>query len=227
MIRRYLRPWQRVRLRYAAFTLIELLTVIAIILVLAALLLNVAGHAQYKSALARATSEIQQISTGLENYKIDNGTYPRSADTDKLNAQTNFDPTSAPSYTPAGSYLFQELSGIHFPVTNPPSKAYITFLPSQLNIGSAAPVQGTPVWIVDPFGLPYGYSTVQIATAETASASPTPANTPDLSTAGYNPTFDLWSTAGYVTGTSGGKSYPTNITATSTPGYSSLWIKNW
>ena len=80
MIRSSLFPRVRVQIRHDAFTLIELLTVIAIILVLAGLLLHIAGSANYKSSLARAQAEIQAISTALESYKADNGTYPRNSD---------------------------------------------------------------------------------------------------------------------------------------------------
>jgi hypothetical protein len=62
----------------------------------------------------------------------------------------------------------------------------------------AQPVQ----YIQDPFGNSYGYSTIQAATLNT--------------TKGYNPTFDLWSTAGLTT------------TATPPPAADQLqWIKNW
>ena len=87
MTYRSLPPRDFVRARRAAFTLIELLTVIAIILVLAGLLLHIAGNANTKASLARAQAEIQAMSSALESYKTDNGTYPRNTDTDTLNAQ--------------------------------------------------------------------------------------------------------------------------------------------
>lgn len=60
----------------SAFTLIELLIVIAIIAVLAGLVLGAAGSVQKKGARSRAESEIAAIGAALENYKADNGDYP-------------------------------------------------------------------------------------------------------------------------------------------------------
>ena len=108
MICRTLFPRERFRARGDAFTLIELLTVIAIILVLAGLLLNVAGSAQlpqFQSPRGRPKSG--QWRLRLESYKADNGTYPRvlptstaggaagTSNSDSLNAQSDTDPDPA------------------------------------------------------------------------------------------------------------------------------------
>ncbi len=57
-----------------AFTIVELLIVIAIILVLAGLILATSGYVQTKGKRSRAEAEIAAISAALENYKADNGT---------------------------------------------------------------------------------------------------------------------------------------------------------
>src|SRR6478672_13808685 len=75
--------------RYNAFTLIELIVVIGIIIVLAGLVLSTAGYARKKGARARAETEIAAISAACENYKADNGVYPRSSTTDTFTAVTN------------------------------------------------------------------------------------------------------------------------------------------
>lgn len=62
--------------RFGAFTLIELLTVIAIIAVLASLILATSGFVQERAGRARAQTEIEAIQSALELYKIDNGDYP-------------------------------------------------------------------------------------------------------------------------------------------------------
>lgn len=62
--------------RLAAFTLVELLTVIAIIAILAGLLLAAGSGIMKKAARSRASAEIQAMSTALEAYKTDNGIYP-------------------------------------------------------------------------------------------------------------------------------------------------------
>jgi prepilin-type N-terminal cleavage/methylation domain-containing protein len=59
--------------RYNAFTLIELIVVVSIIAVLAALVLSTAGYARKKGARARAETEIAAMSAACENYKADNG----------------------------------------------------------------------------------------------------------------------------------------------------------
>ncbi len=60
----------------SAFTLIELLTVIAVIGVLAALLLPVAGAVKRREYINTATAEMQKIETAMERYKAQYGFYP-------------------------------------------------------------------------------------------------------------------------------------------------------
>lgn len=66
------------RARSGAFTLIELLTVIAIIAILASLILATSGFVQEKAGRSRAQAEIASIESALELYKIDNGDYPEA-----------------------------------------------------------------------------------------------------------------------------------------------------
>src|SRR5204863_1995026 len=83
------RVW-RAQPRYKAFTLIELVLVVGIIIVLAGLVLSTVGYARKKGARARAETEIAAMSAALENYKADNGIYPRSSTTtDPFTAVTN------------------------------------------------------------------------------------------------------------------------------------------
>jgi prepilin-type N-terminal cleavage/methylation domain-containing protein len=182
----------------AAFTLIELLVVIAIIIVLAGLVLSTVGYVQKKGARSRAETEIAAMSAACESYKADNGVYPRDTTnqtTDNLNARTSGDPST---YPPASLFLYTQLSA-----TNPDGSAiagarsYFSFKPNMLSPRQSLPITA----IVDPFGNSYGYSTIQAATGD--------------STQGYNPTFDLWSTAGLTTDPTD----PDTITR--------QWIKNW
>src|SRR5512132_4419969 len=66
---------------YKAFTLIELVLVVGIIIVLAGLVLSTVGYARKKGARARAETEIAAMSAALENYKADNAVYPNSTGT--------------------------------------------------------------------------------------------------------------------------------------------------
>lgn len=211
-------------MRHAAFTLIELLTVIAIILVLAGLLLYIAGSANYKASTARAQSEIQAMSTALESYKADNGAYPRSSDTDALNAQpaAASAPADPSTYTATGTaasqYLYQCLSGYNGTTTY--GKRYMEFKPGQLSTSTAAPTL-TGTYVIDPFGLAYGYSTANAKEQDRVNSTTPPGTFNNAM--GYNPTFDLWSTAGYAN--AGGKSYPSG--ATTGAAAVALWVKNW
>ena len=165
----------------AAFTLIELIVVIAIIIVLAGLILSTVGYVQKKGARSRAETEIAAMSAACESYKADNGIYPRDATTsDVLDARISGNPTN---YQSASLYLYKQLSGTNAdrtPIAG--AKSYFAFKPNQLSPSD----QTLPVeFIRDPFGNSYGYSTIQAATGD--------------STKGYNPTFDLWSTSGLTT----------------------------
>jgi len=189
--------------RYNAFTLIELIVVVGIIIVLTGLVLSTVGYARKKGARARAETEIAAMSAACENYKGDNAVYPRDNPTpgytDALDARQNGDPTQN-IYTNASLYLFTQLSGLNqnqTPITG--ARSYFSFKPQMLSIDT----NGNVIAIKDPVGNSYGYSTIQAATADT--------------TKGYNPTFDLWSTVGLTTNP------PGTLPDTITP----QWIKNW
>jgi general secretion pathway protein G len=180
--------------RSPAFTLVELIVVITIIVILAGLVLSTVGYVQKKGARARAETEIAAMSAACESYKADNGIYPRGSSSDALDARASGDPTSS-QYQNASLDLYNSLfgatNGSRTPATG--AKSYFTFKPNML---SPADQTQNVQFIRDPFGNSYGYSTIQAATGDT--------------TKGYNPTFDLWSTAGLTSGTD-----------------STQWIKNW
>src|SRR6266480_1179353 len=159
--------------RCNAFTLIELIVVVGIIIVLAGLVLSTVGYARKKGALARAETEIAAMSAACESYKADNGVYPRDNPTpgytDALDAQQNGDPTQS-AYQNASLYLFTQLSGLNqnqTPITG--ARSYFSFKPQMLSTDT----NGNVTAIKDPVGNSYGYST---------------ANQSDA-TKGYNPTF--------------------------------------
>jgi type II secretory pathway pseudopilin PulG len=196
--------------RCNAFTLIELVLVVGIIIVLAGLVLSTVGYARKKGARARAETEIAAISAACENYKADNGIYVRGPGTamtvgsttipanvtDTLNAKANGDPTSA-IYGQTSLYLYTQLSGDLTGNQQATGKIYFAFKPQMLSTDS----NGVVTAIKDPFGTSYGYSTAnQVDPAQ-----------------GYNPTFDLWSTAGLTANP------PPSGTDTITP----QWLKNW
>src|SRR5689334_18605969 len=91
------------------FTLIEMITVIAIIVVLAGLVIATAGFVQNKAARTQAEGEIKMITTACESYKIDTGGYPRNDDTDKLDPREDVSPTAG-KYQKANIYLYSALT---------------------------------------------------------------------------------------------------------------------
>jgi len=202
------------RRHYNAFTLIELVVVFGLILVLTGLVLSTVGYVRKKGARARAETEIAAMSAAIENYKSDNASYPRGPATaipigtvtipvnvtDSLDARTKGDPTSNtdPTYGETSLYLYTLLSGDSNGTRSPTGKSYMQFKPNMLLPAGGT---GTVTAITDPFGNSYGYST---------------ANQPN-SANGYNPTFDLWSTAGLTAN----PSPPPSDTITP------QWIKNW
>ncbi len=62
--------------RLYAFTLIELLIVVAIIAILAAIAVPNFLEAQTRSKVSRAKADIRTIATALESYRVDNSRYP-------------------------------------------------------------------------------------------------------------------------------------------------------
>src|SRR6478672_10276116 len=195
-----------------AFTLIELVLVVGIIIVLAGLVLSTVGYARKKGARARAETEIAAMSAACENYKADNGIYPRSSTTtDAFTAVSNrtppdpqptsYDP-SVTAYSSTSLYLYGQLSG------NPSGdrttytqQRYMQFKPNMLSPPGGT---GTVTAIRDPFGNSYGYSTAQAFYVDNPGSNPN---------YGFNPTFDLWTTSGTSTATDAA--------------YEKVWITNW
>jgi general secretion pathway protein G len=153
--------------RRSAFTLIELLTVLVIIMILVGIIVGASKYAQVKGGNTRAQAEIAAIETALESYKNDNGAYPPS--------------TTTPDNTTNSILLYNAL------VAGP--KQYMTFKPTEMRDGQGTfsytiPCVPNPipypnltnVMIVDPFGHPYNYYN--------------PCNAGGLTN---QTTFDLWS----------------------------------
>jgi len=164
--------------RERAFTIIELLVVMAVIIVLAGLVLGTSQYVQKKGARSRAEAEIAAISAACESYKADNGIYPQAPATDGL------DPTATPDeskYAAASLELYALISGDTDRNRSADTKSYMSFKPNQLSPQDQAK---NVTAIRDPFGNSYGYSTMKAS---------------DATKNGYNPTFDLWSTGGATT----------------------------
>jgi len=66
------------RRRERGFTLVELMVVVAIIALLAAIIIPNYVHARAQASVSQSESNIKQIATALELYYGDNQTYPAS-----------------------------------------------------------------------------------------------------------------------------------------------------
>jgi len=122
------------------FTLIELMTVLAIIMILAGLIVAGAKYAMTKAGRSRAEAEIAAMENALENYKTDNGYYPLTTGTRPSSA-------TAAQFYGNSTFLYTVLAGgPGYP------KTYMTFKPNQIQVPSV-----TITNIVDPFGTPYNY----------------------------------------------------------------------
>lgn len=108
----------------AAFTLIEILVVIAVIAILASLVApNVFQHV----GTARSTtakSQIEMLATALDAYRLDNGRYPST--TQGLAALVSA-PTDEPSVGWRGPYLRRAVP------LDPWGKAYVYRFPGEAN----------------------------------------------------------------------------------------------
>jgi len=140
------------------FTLIELMVVIAIIIILAAIAIPNYLNMTKRAKNSRLSSDMATLATGLETFKTDWGVYPVSA-------------TAAAVNLPA-SIVYAELSGTGgTPVYN---KAGATNAIGETN-GTAAPFieyikAGTLASIINPFGLP---STAPQVMYKSTAAGPT------------------------------------------------------
>jgi len=162
--------------------MVELMVVISIILLLAGLVAGISGHAQRKGLSARTKGEIAMLGAACENYKIDNGSYPRdrkvalSTDkgiTDLIAPMSHFLPktTDKVVYTNASFFLYQELTGERTPdgtggvvygSPDPGTKRYVKDMDPRILKVLRDPATKAIVaayYFQDPYGNPYGYST--------------------------------------------------------------------
>jgi prepilin-type N-terminal cleavage/methylation domain-containing protein len=124
-----------------AFTLIELLIVVAIIAILAAIAVPNFLEAQVRAKAARAKSDMRSLATAVETYRIDNNAYPDGTDSasgyDKpiadfltpLGLQSGY--YGFRSRTSAGGTVGKDFAGVTTPI------AYITTIPKDPFAGKA------------------------------------------------------------------------------------------
>lgn len=120
----------RATTRKGAFTLVEILGVIIVIVVLAGMILGAVGHVQRQAYVQTAKAEIAGLGAALESYKLDTGVYPLSTAT-RSNASAN------------SAVLYTALAG--------GTKKHYVFHSKQIVVTAGV------TNAVDPFGNPYNY----------------------------------------------------------------------
>lgn len=100
-----------------AFTLIELLIVVAIIGILAAIAVPNFLNAQIRAKIARVQSDHKSLSTALESYMVDHSRYPGDHDLDEYMGGQHglFDLTTPVSYMaslPSDPFVVKKLAGM-------------------------------------------------------------------------------------------------------------------
>ena len=150
----------------AAFTLIEMMTVITIIIILASIVIGSMAYVKDRQAKEKAKIQLGLLAKALEDYKQDNGTYPPTSDGD---GSGNSDE------------LFNALYFVGAQDATGAKKIYITELnPTSNKQGWTIGTASASTRITDPWGYEYRYRTATNAggTANTQT---------------QNPDFDLWS----------------------------------
>ncbi len=171
-----------------AFSLIELMAVITIIVILAGLVVGGLGYVTDKQAKSRATVQMALISKSLEEFKLDFGYYPPT--TNKSGSFT------APLGTTTSVILFKYLywdsdndgsgAGVGSAAGDVDQKAYLADLdPASSKQGWTSGVASAMTTIVDPWGNQYCYRSA-LGEAPNNAAPPVNSDT-------QNPDFDLWS----------------------------------
>lgn len=189
------------------FTLIEMITVVAVIVVLAGLVIATSGWAFAKANKTKAQGLMKDIKGACEAYRIDNGAFPRDEDTDELDPRIDVNPNDN-KYRKANIYLYSALANDFLPEDSPDgepddkNKVYKVFRLSELSANKKTDGRIEKVkYIQDPFGLPFGYSTAAAKLEEEyregVRKNPTLPRPKELK--GYNSTMDFWSTAGGTT----------------------------
>jgi len=152
-----------------AFTLVELLVVIALIALLAGLILGAAGGVRAQAARNQAKAEIAGIEAALARFQTENGFFPGAL---QANPANSLNPAN---YVRSSRILFTNLLG-RTALTNA-GTGNRSFLEPKKNM---VMTNSNPNYLIDPWGNAYGYYWDEVnATSVYNKAAP-----------------DVWSTAG-------------------------------
>jgi general secretion pathway protein G len=123
--------------RPSAFTLLELLVVIAVVAILSGIVLGFGRRAAESGRNARARAELAALSAALESYKLAYGDYPR---------------TNLPAR------LLQSLLGQRGPGDQATSGMPLIELARFTASGTADPLASDATELLDPWGNPFRYA---------------------------------------------------------------------
>lgn len=224
----------RKRPSISGFTLIEVITAMAVILILTGLVIQISGYVTNRGSRARAQGEMAMLGTAAESYKADVGGYPQDVSgdnrtTDNLRPKEHFIPT-ANEYEKASKFLYEQLTGDKNS-DGKPGEDEIRYLkefdPKILKTDKDSEGKITNVdYIRDPWGYPYGYSTAAAAVEQkyqsdlkkkgASTPRPRAEEMPGFNSSSY----DLWSTGGSRPSTN-----PSDEEAKELEW--AKWVKNW
>lgn len=215
------------RSRARAFTLVEMLIVVTIISMLAALTMGGYTYAMRSSKRRLTTGTFEAIKLALERYNTEFGEYPQPANSNQM---VQFPPGLATYDTSGASCLYQALTGDGYDqikgVTGDTGGG--SGESSDGKVEGAAEIKnkmfveipqtiftrrGATFMLIDGFGHPFQYLKAAIPAVGAA-----PATTPTT----INTTYDLWSYSEDEVNTT-----KQSISTLTDPTISVKWIKNW
>ncbi len=121
----------------AAFTLLELLSVLALVAVLAGMVLGAGRRAAEAGKTARAKAELAALSAALEGYRREYGDYPQTDD---------------------AARLLRSLTGRRSPVNAAINARPTLELARFTTTGALDPLGNAPAVLTDPWDQPYVYA---------------------------------------------------------------------
>ncbi|MHB1081452.1 MAG: type II secretion system protein [Prosthecobacter sp.] len=220
--------------RTRAFTLVEMLIVVTIISMLAALTMGGYTFAMRSSKRRLTTGTFEAIKLALERYNTEFGEYPQPSGSNQL---VQFPPGLATYDTSGAACLYQALTGDGFDqikgVTGTSSAGGGSGGASDGKVEGIAEVKnkmfveipqtiftrkGSTYILIDGFGHPFQY--IKAASSTVATGANNAPNTPTPTT--INTTYDLWSYSEDEMNTT-----KQSINALTDPTLSVKWIKNW
>ena len=173
----------------AAFTLIEVMAVITIIVILAGLVVGGMSFVNERQAKNKAQVQIALISKALEEYKLDMGSYPLTAEVPGTYIVAAGSATSSILFKALYWDSDNDSAGVP---ADTDQKIYIPDLdPATSKQGWTTGTAGASTIITDPWGNQYCYRSAIRGSGIVAEKNTD--GTVKMNTNTQNPDFDLWS----------------------------------